>query len=131
MENGSGIGTIIGLVIWLALVAFFIAVGWKIFTKAGKSGWAAVIPIYNLVVLLEIVGRPLWWIVLFLIPLINVIAGAVVSVDLAKSFGRGTGFGIGLFLLGFIFGPILAFGSARYEGPAAEAAVSGASPAVR
>lgn len=130
MEDGSGIGTVVGLIIWLALVAFFIAVGWKIFTKAGKPGWAAIVPIYNIVVLIEIIGRPLWWIVLFLIPFVNVIVGLVASVDLAKSFGKGSGFGIGLFLLGFIFAPILAFSSARYEGPAAQTAATGISPAV-
>ncbi len=128
MEDGSGIG-IVAIVIYLAVVAFFIVVGWKIYAKADKPGWAAIVPIYNIIVLLEIVGRPLWWIVLFLIPFVNFIVAAVVSVDLAKSFGKDIGFGIGLFLLGFIFGPILAFGDARYEGPAAETA-SGVRPAV-
>jgi len=95
---------------------------WIIFTKAGKPGWAAIIPIYNLIVQLDIVGRPLWWILLLLIPLVNVILWFIVSIDLAKSFGKGIGFGIGLAFFPFIFHLILAFGSATYQGPVARAA---------
>ena len=92
---------------------------WKVFTKAGEPGWAAIIPIYNTIVMLKIVGRPLWWLVLMLIPLVSLVIGIIVCIDLAKSFGKGAGFGIGIILLGFIFVPILAFGDARYVGPAA------------
>jgi hypothetical protein len=87
---------------------------WKIFVKAGKPGWAAIIPIYNVIVLLEIVGRPIWWIVLLLIPFVNIVVYAIVIMDLATSFGKGLGFAIGLILLPFIFLLILAFGSATY-----------------
>lgn len=92
---------------------------WKIFTKAGKPGWAAIIPIYNLIVLLEVIGRPIWWIVLLLIPCVNIVAAAIINIDLAKSFGQGAGFGIGLWLLPYIFYPILGFGRSAYLGPAA------------
>jgi hypothetical protein len=111
--------TVVSLVVGVALVVFMIAAGWKVFVKAGQPGWAIIIPIYNIVVILKIVGRPLWWIVLFLIPLVNLIIGIIVYIDFAKSFGKGAGFGIGLMLLGFIFFPILGFGDARYVGPAA------------
>jgi hypothetical protein len=87
-----------------------------VFTKAGKPGWAAIVPIYNLVVLLEIAGKPLWWIVLFLIPLVNIIMCIIVSIAVAKNFGKSAGFGVGLGLLGFIFYPILGFGDAQYQG---------------
>lgn len=117
MDDGS-VG-ILFLVFWLAVIVFYIYVGWRIFEKADQPGWAAIIPIYNLVVVLRIIGRPMWWILLLLIPIINIFAAAIISIDLAKSFGKGTGFGIGLWLLGFIFGPILAFGNATYEGPSA------------
>jgi len=93
-----------------------------VFAKAGQPGWAAIVPIYNAVVLLQITGRPLWWIILFMIPLANIIVGILVAVDLAKSFGQSTGFALGLVFLGFIFFPILGFGSARYLGPAAAGA---------
>ena len=72
-----------------------------------------------MIVLLEIVGRPIWWIILFFIPCVNIIIPAIISIDLAKSFGKDALFGIGLWLLGFIFYPILGFGKAQYIGPAA------------
>ena len=107
------------LVLYFAFIIFLVASIWKIFTKAGQPGWAALVPIYNLVVLLQVVGRPIWWIVLMLIPLVNLVIFIMVAIDLAKSFGKGAGFGIGLAFLGFIFYPILGFGSAQYVGPAA------------
>jgi len=88
---------------------------WKIFTKAGQPGWAAIIPIYNIVVLLQVVKKPVWWILLMLIPLVNFIILILVFVELAKVFGKGAGFGVGLILLGFIFMPMLAFGDAQYQ----------------
>jgi hypothetical protein len=102
------------IVIWLITV-----IGqWKVYTKAGKPGWAAIIPIYNLIVLLEIVGKPVWWIILFLIPCVNIIFLIWTLNLLSKSFGQSEGFTIGLILLGFIFWPILGFGSYQYLGPA-------------
>jgi hypothetical protein len=92
---------------------------WKVFTKAGQPGWASIIPIYNLYIWCKIVGRPWWWILLMLIPFVNFIICIILCIDLAKSFGKGGGFGIGLALLGIIFFPILGFGSAQYQGPAA------------
>lgn len=103
----------------LALIVVVIAGAWKMYAKAGKPGWSAIVPIYNLVVLLNIVGRPVWYLLLFIIPVVNLVVAAIVSIDLAKSFGKGTGYGIGILLLGFIFIPMLGFGSARYKGPAA------------
>jgi hypothetical protein len=93
-----------------------VAAMWKVFTKAGKPGWAAIVPIYNIVVLLEIAGKPLWWIALFFVPLVSLVAAFLIMIGVAKAFGKGTGFGIGLTLLGFIFFPILGFGSAQYVG---------------
>ena len=105
----------VGLV--LAIVAI---VGmWKVFEKAGKPGWAAIVPIYNIIVLCEIVGRPLWWVVLLLVPCVNIVAAVILSIDLARSFGQSAGYGIGLAFLSFIFYPMLGFGPAQYVGPAA------------
>ena len=114
-DEGGGIF----LIVWLAFIVVLIAALWKVFAKAGQPGWAAIIPIYNTIVLLQIAGRPIWWIVLLIIPLVNIIVSVIVMIDVAKSFGKGAGFGIGLWLLGFIFFPILGFGSAEYQGPAA------------
>ena len=105
---------IIGLLpIIIAVVT--IAGMWTTFAKANQPGWAAIIPIYNIWVLLKIVGRPGWWLILFFIPLVNFIIAILVSIDLAKSFGKGAGFGLGLVFLSFIFYPLLGFGDARYQ----------------
>jgi hypothetical protein len=106
-------------IFWLAFMILMIAACWKIFTKAGHPGWASIIPIYNWYILCKIVGRPGWWVILLLIPFVNFIIGIILCIDLAKSFGKGVGFGIGLILLGLIFFPILGFGSAQYQGPTA------------
>ena len=107
------------LLCYLALIIFVIAGLWKVFTKAGQPGWAAIIPIYNLFIMLKIAGRPAWWLLLFLIPLVNIVIAILVAIDVAKAFGKGAGFGLGLVFLGFIFYPILGFGSATYKAPAA------------
>lgn len=122
-EPGAGEAAIgaVGFIVYLAFIVLIVASMWKLFVKAGKPGWAAIVPIYNIIVLLEVIGRPVWWIVLFLIPFVNMIVGIIASIDLAKSFGKGTGFGLGLIFLGPIFLPMLAFGSAQYRGPAAQA----------
>lgn len=105
--------------IQLALVVLVIAGLWTTFAKAGKPGWAAIVPFYNVIVLLEIAGRPLWWIILWLIPCVNIVIVFIVAIDVAKSFGKDAAYGIGLALLPFIFYPLLGFGDARYLGPPA------------
>ena len=104
------------IVIYLAVVVFMIASMWTIYSKAGKPGWAAIVPIYNLIILLEIVGKPWWWIFLMLIPIVNFIMLIIVYHNLSLSFGKSGGFTVGLILLGFVFLPILAFGDAKYIG---------------
>jgi hypothetical protein len=123
-EDGGGIAGLLGSLIYFAFIVLLIAAMWKIFAKAGQPGWAAIVPIYNIIVLLRIIGRPLWWIVLLFIPVANFIVLIISMIDLAKSFGKGTGFAIGLILLGPIFLPLLGFGDARYLGPAASTPVS-------
>ena len=98
---------------WLAVLVIAIIAMWKIFTKAGEAGWKSIIPIYNLYILLKIVGRPGWWILLFLVPFVNIVVSLVVSIDLAKSFGKSDLFGvIGLWLFSLIGHLMLGFGSA-------------------
>ena len=111
----GGVSAGVGIV-YLAIIILMIASMWKIFTKAGKPGWAAIIPIYNIIVLLEIIDKPLWWIILMFIPFVNIVMSIIVTVELAKKFGQGAGFAVGLILLAPIFYPILGFGSARYQG---------------
>ncbi|NLT71534.1 MAG: signal peptidase I [Verrucomicrobiaceae bacterium] len=114
-------GFVAGL-LYLGFIVVLIVALWKIFTKAGKPGWASIVPFYNIIVLLEIVGRPLWWFVMLLIPLVNIVFAFLLAIDLAKSFGKGIGFAMGLIFLSPIFYPILGFGGARYQGPAAATA---------
>ncbi|HEU0106532.1 MAG TPA: DUF5684 domain-containing protein [Vicinamibacteria bacterium] len=122
-SGGAGlIGALFGgafFLVWLAVIVLIFVSLWKIFEKAGKPGWAGIVPIYNAIVLLEIVGRPIWWFVLLLVPCVGIVVGIILCIDLAKSFGKDAGYGIGLALLGFVFFPMLAFGDARYVGPAA------------
>lgn len=118
-DNGGAAGAMMILVVQLAVAVLVIAGMWQAFAKAGKPGWAAIIPIYNVIVILEIAGKPIWWIILLLIPCVNIIIILLVMLDVAKAYGKGAGFGIGLFLLGFIFWPILGFGDAKYVGPQA------------
>lgn len=98
------------------LVIVFIAAWWRIFTKADRPGWASIIPIYNAIVLLDIAGKPWWWLLLLLIPIVNFIIVILVYIDLAKAFGKGTGFALGLIFLAPIFLLLLAFGDAEYVG---------------
>jgi len=103
------------MIVYLAIVVLLIAALWRVFTKAGQPGWAAIIPIYNAYVLLQIAGKPGWWLLLFLIPLVNVIMAIITTAALAAKFGKGVGFVIGLILLPVVFYPILGFGGAQYN----------------
>ncbi|HEV7454074.1 MAG TPA: DUF5684 domain-containing protein [Candidatus Saccharimonadales bacterium] len=125
-NTSSGLGTamIIYIIILIAIYVLAAISLWRIFKKAGQPGWAAIIPIYNYLTLLKVIGRPWWWVlaVLFgLIPVVgwiaNLIVAAIVLNDLAKSFGKGTGTTVALIcVVGF---PVLAFSDAKYRGPAA------------
>src|SRR5215467_11145227 len=111
-----------GPLFWIFSLAFailMIAALWKIFSKAGQPGWAAIVPIVNTYFTIKVAGRPWWWLILMLVPFVNFIVWIILCIDLAKSFGKGAGFGIGLLLLPIVFFPILGFGSAQYQGPAA------------
>ena len=114
--NGENIVGLVLLLVYLGVLILTIAGIWMTFTKAGKPGWASIVPIYNVVVMLEIAGKPLWWILLFFIPIVNIVIAVMIVLDLAKAFGKGTGFGLGLSFLPFIFYPILGFGDAEYQG---------------
>ncbi len=108
----SGAGGIV--IIYLAVVVLSIAGMWTSFAKAKLPGWGAIIPFYNGYLFCKLGKRPGWWLILLCIPLVNIVILAIVSFDVAKNFGKGTGFGFGLWLLPIIFWPILGFGSAAY-----------------
>ena len=109
-------GGVLVILIMIAFALFMIVSYWKVFEKAGQPGWGVLIPIYNILLLLKIAGKPGWWILLYLIPLVNIVIAIIVSIEIAKNFGKDVLFGLGLAFLGIIFYPILAFGSAQYQG---------------
>ena len=113
-ESGNG-GALIALLLYLVVVVLVLAGCWKMFVKAGQPGWGILIPIYNMYLMIKIAGRPGWWLILMFVPLVNIIIGIVVTADIARNFGKGIGFVLGMIFLGFIFYPILGYGSAVYR----------------
>lgn len=109
---GNGFG-VFGIVM-LALTIFLLVSMWKVYKKAGKPGWASIVPIYNYIVLIEIAGLPMWYFALFFVPFANIYAIFKIYIEVAHKFGKSTGFGVGLVFFNIIFYPILAFGSATY-----------------
>jgi hypothetical protein len=124
-DGGSTTGL---LILYIVLYILFSLPLYAVFKKAGAEAWAAFIPIYNVYVLLKVVGRPGWWLLLFLVPILNFIILIIVYNDLSKSFGKGAGFTVGLIFLSVIFLAILGWGSAQYRGPAAGTAMTPAPP---
>jgi hypothetical protein len=118
-DVGGGLMAALWTYMIVSLVVFAIVVigMYKVFEKAGQPGWAAIVPIYNAWILVtEIAQKPPLWFVGLLIPCVNIIVMLLVCMEVANKFGQGGGFGIGLFLLGIVFWPLLGFGSAQYEG---------------
>ena len=123
--KGAGMGV---MIVNLAIMVFMLVSWWIVFKKAGQPGWAILIPIFNLLVMLRVAGKPWWWIFFFvaaplaIIPilgLIYVIFLLVMAIlmlhGVSKNFGKGGGFTVGLILLSFVFVPILAFSKAEYK----------------
>jgi len=113
-EGGNLLGSLLSLVFAVAGIVGI----WRTFTKAGRPGWFSLIPLYNMIVLLEIAEVPLWWIIGLFIPVVNLVVMILVGLALANQFGKGTGFGVGLGLLPGIFYLILGFDDSEYGGPA-------------
>lgn len=119
--SGMDQQTMITLMVIGGIIAVIgIIAHWKIFTKAGRPGWASLIPIYNWYVLAKIVGKSGWYLLWFLVPIANIVVAIKLTHYLSKSFGKDVGFTLGLIFLSFIFYPILAFGDAKYIGPYAD-----------
>lgn len=102
--------------VFLVLVIIILISLWKIFVKAGKPGWAVLVPIYNIIVFLEINGKPWWWIFFLIILPLNIVICIIVIHNLSLSFGKDSVFTVGLLFLPIIFFPILGFGSLQYIG---------------
>ena len=115
----------------LALTVFMVIALWKVYEKAHKPGWAAIVPVYNSWVLFEIVGYPGWWAILSLVPFVNIFPAVMTLVayfKLAKLLGKGDGFAVCNILFSYVTMPILAFGKAQFQGSAAPAAQAVAAP---
>jgi hypothetical protein len=112
-QAAGGVG-IVGLVIYVAIALLMIISLWKLFSKAGQPGWASIIPIYQTVVMLQVAGKPIWWIILLFVPIANVVIAIMMLAGIAKNFGKGVGFVLGMIFLPIIFLPILGLGSAEY-----------------
>ena len=106
---------ILYILCFLTCVGVTIASTWVAFAKAGRPGWACLVPIYGNLVFIDIAGKPWWWLFLCMIPLAGIYFAVVLCIEFAKNFGYGVGFAIGLIFLPFVFLPLLAFGDARYQ----------------
>ncbi len=116
------VGALVGLIAIISM--------WKLYEKAGKPGWAAIVPVYNVIIMLEIVGRPLWWIFLFFIPLANFVAAIILMLDFAKAYGKSVGYGVLMLFFPVIMYPVLAFSkSTQYVGPVAAEYLAPTAPA--
>ncbi|MCU0847636.1 MAG: DUF5684 domain-containing protein [Spirochaetes bacterium] len=115
MSQGGG-GSVVGSLIYLAIIILVIAGLWKIFVKAGKPGWAAIVPIYNLIVMIQIAGKPIWWIILMIIPLVNFIVFILIWLEIIKKFGQPTWHVILVIFVGFVYIPYLGFSDVAFKG---------------
>jgi hypothetical protein len=116
------------LLVWLVVAVIMIVSMWKIFEKAGRAGWASLIPLYNTWVLAEIAGKPGWWALVFLLawipvlgPIAALIVSVILSIELAKSFGKEPAYAALLILLPIVGYPMLGFGDAKYVGAGGKA----------
>ena len=87
---------------------------WMIYKKIGREGWEGIVPFYSNYVLCKVLYGNGWKFLLLLVPIYNIYFIFKMYIDLARGFHKGTGFGIGMVFLPFIFQLILAFGSAQY-----------------
>lgn len=116
-DSAGLLGSGVLLLVYVALIVVVVASMWKIFEKAGEEGWKAIVPFYNSYTLFRIAGRNGWGFLLTLVPIVNIVVAVILSLDLAKHFGKSSTFGIvGLLLFSFVGFPILGFGDAKYVG---------------
>lgn len=116
LDSSSGTGSLGGLFLMYGILSLVMIVSqWKIFTKAGKPGWASIVPVYNMIVMIQIADLSLVYLLLLFIPIANIYALFKIYIGIAHKFGKSTGFGVGLIFLTIIFMPMLAFGDAVYE----------------
>ena len=105
-------------IIYVAILLLMIISMWIVVNKAGRPGVSQIIPIWNIIELVRISGKPLWWVILILlVPIANIVMLIMVFHGISQAFGKGAGFTVGMIFLPFIFFPILAFSDASYSAP--------------
>ena len=124
---GDAVAGLLALLFALAVLVAVVGGMWLTFSKAGEPGWAAIVPIYNVYVMLKIGDNEWWWLLLLFVPIVNIFVTVKMSIDVAKSFGCGVLFGVGLWLLPVVFFPVLGFGDYEYRGPGGSGPSSGQS----
>ena len=120
-SSGGAAGGLVGLVLYIGFIVLILASMWKIFAKMTQPGWYGIIPIFNYCVIAKKSGKDWWWGLLTVVPCIQIIFQIILLNQLSKLFGKGVGYTLGLIFLPMIFFPILAFGSAEYQGPQGKA----------
>jgi hypothetical protein len=115
---GSSVAAIVFCGAMLLATVILVAGYWRLFTKAGQPGWAILVPIYNMIVMQQVAGKPLWWIVLYFIPVVNIVIAVLCVFAVAENFGKGRAYGLGMLFFPWVFVPMLAFSDARFAGGA-------------
>ncbi len=108
------IAALLFVLIYIGIIVLMISSIWKVFTKANQPGWAAIVPFYNIIIMLQVAKKPTWWIAMYFVPIANIVFMIMTLNAVSKNFGKDEGFTVGMVLLGVVFWPILAFGSAQY-----------------
>jgi hypothetical protein len=109
------VSLILFIISWLICAGVCIAGLCGAFSKAGRPAWAAIVPIYNTIVFLDIAGKPWWWLFLLMLPLVGIVFAIMATIAFVANYGRGVGFAIGLMFLAPIFLPLLGFGDNEYR----------------
>ncbi len=110
--SGASLALLLTLfIVWFIIAILMVISIWRLFIKAGKPGWAAIVPIYNIVVMLEISGKPMWWIAMLFIPFVNIVFGIMIYYSFVKAYGKSDGFAVLAIFFPYIMYPIMAFSS--------------------
>lgn len=122
IDSGPAAAFAIFLTIISLVIAVFMVVSlWRLFAKAGKPGWASIVPFYNYIVMLEIAGKPIWWFAMFFVPFADIVFAIMTLFAFVKAYGRSDGFAVLSIFFPFVTYPMMAFSaSTQYVGVATQ-----------
>jgi hypothetical protein len=116
---------VVGTLLWIvALYALYVVPWCGVLARAGKRWWVGLVPVLNVLVLLRVIGRPLWWFVLLVVPLVGIAVWAIICLGVAESFGHGLPYTIGLVFLPFVFATLIWLGPGVYTGQVTQGQVA-------